>query len=127
MSGRGTRILIADDNPSVRIALFRAFDKLPGVEVVGAFESGERACEVAAADAPDIVVMDVQMPGIGGEEATRWLAANVPAIRVIAISAAEATVMEPRMRAAGAVDFVSKSDGIAKLVEVVRSVSAKEG
>lgn len=81
-----------------------------GFELIGEAESGESGLELVLEVEPDLVLMDIGLPGMNGLEATRCLAAGGNPARVIALSTYEATDFEAKALAAGAVAFVSKSD-----------------
>ncbi|HEV7279033.1 MAG TPA: response regulator transcription factor [Pirellulaceae bacterium] len=118
-SGSGAcRLLIVDDHAGVRTALQRMLSLVPDVQVVGVAESGEEAIALAAAQRPTVVLMDVEMPGIGGVEATRRLKSLLPDLRVIGYSSDDRA--EP-MRAAGAAAFVRKGDPPERLLEAIRA------
>ncbi len=73
MSQAAIRVMIVDDHPVVRKGLASFLGHEPDIEVVGLADSGEQALEMAAELLPDIVLMDLSMPGMGGIEATRRL------------------------------------------------------
>ena len=107
---RDRRVLIVDDQESYRSAARLVVELASGFEVVGESESGEAAIDDVATTRPDVVLMDVKMPGIDGLEATRRITAAHPGIRVIVLSTYEASDYERPALEAGAVAFVSKSD-----------------
>ena len=76
-----TRVLIADDHPTFRRGLKALFDSLPDIELAGEAADGEAAIEQAAKLLPDVVVMDLNMPGLNGVEATRKIVAANPSCR----------------------------------------------
>jgi DNA-binding NarL/FixJ family response regulator len=80
------RVLLADDHPMFREGLAVAHGALPGVEVVAEASSGEEAIGLAAQLQPDVVVMDVNMPGVNGIEATRRIVAESPHIGVLVLT-----------------------------------------
>jgi len=80
------RVLLADDHPMFREGLVVALSALPGVEVVAEASSGEEAIDLAAQLQPDVVVMDVNMPGVNGIEATRRIVAESPHIGVLVLT-----------------------------------------
>ena len=112
-----TRVLVVDDNHAVRSALVRLLARSHDLELLDAAESGEEAIEFALAGEPDVVLMDVSMPGIGGIEATRRLTERLPSCRVVGYSTHES---EDSMRRAGAADFVHKSESHERLLEAIR-------
>lgn len=79
-------VLIADDHPVFRTGLKALLDAVGGVEVVGVASGGEEAVTLAIDLLPDVVVMDVQMPGTNGVEATRRIAAAAPSIRILVLT-----------------------------------------
>ena len=103
------RLFIVDDVPAAR-ALVRAVAEEVGYEVVGEATDGASACEAVPGLAPDVVVMDWQMPRMDGLQATRILVERVPRIAVIAYSAIEGAAIAEHFREAGAVAHVGKGD-----------------
>ena len=118
------RILLADDNEVLRWGLVQNLSSEPDLVVVG--EADEAGAAVAEFDrlAPDILILDLYMPGGGGWVALEQVLARNPEARVVILSAADdaATVEAATVRGARA--HVSKSDGITRLLEVLRSVAA---
>lgn len=114
-----TRVLLVDDYESNRKVLSRWFSRQRGVVVVGEATTGEEAIAMAHQHAPDVVVMDVVMPGMGGVEATRRLVQELPAVRVIGHSANDEGAA---MGAAGAIAFVRKGEPPHLLLDAIRSV-----
>ena len=107
---RDLRVLIVDDQESYRSAARLVVELASGFEVAGESESGEAAINDVVTTLPDVVLMDVKMPGIDGLEATRRITAAHPEIKVIVLSTYDASDYESSALEAGAVAFVSKSD-----------------
>jgi NarL family two-component system response regulator LiaR len=80
------RVLLADDHAVVRKGLRALLEREPDIRIVGEAESGERAVDAAATAHPDVVLMDLEMPGIGGTEATRRIAERVPDARIVILT-----------------------------------------
>lgn len=103
------RVLIVDDQAPFRSAARMVVELTDGFEVVAEAETGEEAVEMALALEPDLVLMDLNLPGIDGLEATRQILASASSIRVVMLSTYEASEYGPRATEAGAIAFVSKS------------------
>lgn len=118
------RILLADDHKMVRkgLQLFLASQK--GIEVVGEAASGEEALERAGELAPDIVLMDAMMPGIGGIEATALIAKQHPAVKVVVLSSSsDESHALPAIRS-GAKGYLLKDIEPEELAAAIRRVHA---
>ena len=120
------RVLLVDDHRLVRASLRSVLDAADGIEVVGECASGEDALERARADRPDVTLMDVNMPGIGGLEATRKLCAAAPETRVIALTAHRDDPYPAQMLDAGASGYLTKDCEPGELVDAIRRVAAGE-
>ena len=116
------RILLADDHNVVRQALGGLIEKQEGLKVVGQAADGRAAVRLAKELVPDVVVMDVGMPGLNGIEATRQIRSAVPGTRVLALSVSPDPQMATEMLQAGASGYLIKTCGIEELVQAVRSV-----
>jgi DNA-binding NarL/FixJ family response regulator len=104
------RVLIVDDQEPYRAALRMVVDLMDGFEMAGEAQDGESALTLAGELEPDLVLMDVQMPGIDGLEATRRLTTAHRNIRVIVLSTYQADEYETAALEAGAFAFFSKAD-----------------
>jgi DNA-binding NarL/FixJ family response regulator len=80
------RVLVADDYPLVRLGLCRVCEELGGFTVVGEAENGARAVDLARATRPDVILMDLFMPGVDGVEAIRQIIRETPTARIIALT-----------------------------------------
>lgn len=101
------RTLIADDNDALRDALHTLLDDSPGVEVVGSAATGAETLRLADELAPDVAILDVDMPG-GGPDLVRAVCALVPAPRVLVFSGRDDAETVLAMLAAGATAYVAK-------------------
>jgi DNA-binding NarL/FixJ family response regulator len=117
------RIVLADDHAFFREGLTRLLSGA-GIEVVAQVSNGEAAVEAAVEHAPDIVIMDLSMPGLSGLEATRQLQQRAPASRVLVltVSDSEADVIEAVL--AGASGYVLKDASKEELLAAIRAVYA---
>ncbi len=104
------RVLIVDDQEPFRSASRMVVEMTPGFEVAGEAESGEEGVALAGSLRPDLVLMDVYLPGIDGLEATRQITAMDEPPRVLVMSTHESEDFAESALAAGAIAFLPKSD-----------------
>lgn len=114
------RILIVDDHPVTREGLHSALDLEEGVEVVGESASGEEAVEASTTLKPDIVFMDVRMPGMGGIEATKAIRQASPDSRVILFTVDETRASISEAIQAGVSGYLLKDASAEELVKAAR-------
>jgi len=119
------RALLVDDHALVRMG-FRMLLGDAQVDVVGEAESGEQACALYASLAPDVVLMDLSMPGMGGIEAVRKLLAQDPRARVLALSAHQDAAHPRRVLRAGALGYLAKRSAPEALTKAVQAVARGE-
>ncbi len=117
------RVMLVDDHAVVRTG-FRMLLGTADITVVAEAESGEQACRDYPEAAPDVVVMDISMPGMGGLEAIRRLLAHDGSARILALSALEATAYPQRVFKAGALGYLSKRGAPEALIDAVRTVAS---
>jgi DNA-binding NarL/FixJ family response regulator len=120
------RIVIADDDPLVRMGLRAIVASEPGWEVVAEAGDGEAAVAAVREATPDVVLMDVRMPGQDGLAATREISRDFPGVRVLVLTTFEVDEYVFEAMRAGAAGFVLKRVPPAELVEAVRIVAAGE-
>jgi len=102
------RVLIVDDQRPFRVAAAAVLRRMPGFELVGEAASGEEALAAAAGLAPDLVLMDINMPGLGGVEATRAITAVAHPPVVFLCSTYQASDLPPDARDTGAAAYIDK-------------------
>jgi DNA-binding NarL/FixJ family response regulator len=121
------RVLLVDDHKMVREALRRLLlDQESDIEVVGETGDGQSAIELAEKLRPNIVVMDIGLPILGGVEATRKLRAAHPEIKVIALSTYSDRRFVSEMLNAGASAYVAKTSAGDELLNAIRAVAANQ-
>lgn len=119
-----TNILLVDDHDLVRTGLRRLLADFPELAVVGEAESGEDALRLCRELKPDLVLMDLKMPGIGGLEATRKIVTHFPQIKVLIVSAIEDDLYASRLLQAGASGYLIKGAPFEEMVRAIRKVMA---
>ncbi len=117
------RVLLVDDHAVVREGYRRLLEREPGIEVAGEAKDAAEACARAAALSPDVVVMDISLPGASGIEAMRRMLAHRPELRVLMFSMHDDAIFCGRAFEAGALGYLSKSSAPEALVQAVYAVS----
>lgn len=120
------RVLVADDHPVVRSGLTALFDSWPDVELVAAVSDGQSALREAVITRPDLVIMDIQMPGMDGLEATRRIRAAVPATAVLVLTMFDDDDTVFSAMRAGAQGYVLKGAEQGEINRAIRAVVAGE-
>jgi DNA-binding NarL/FixJ family response regulator len=115
-------VLVVDDHELVRSGISALLADANGIEVVGQAESGEQAIKFAREHEPDVILMDIQMPGIGGMEATRKIARSDSDIRVIAVSACDDNPFAQRLLQAGASGYITKGADAEEMIDAIMKV-----
>ncbi|MFZ4701952.1 MAG: response regulator [Candidatus Methylumidiphilus sp.] len=123
---RKITVMLVDDHAVVRAGYRLLLSQSSHIEIVREAERGEEACQYYAECKPDVVVMDLSMPGIGGLTAIRRIRARDPEARILAFSIHDETVYAERALAAGAIGYISKSCAPEILVEAVLAVARNE-
>lgn len=117
-------VLVVDDHDLVRTGIRRMLADVAGVSVVGEAASGEEALLRVRELRPDLVLMDVKMPGIGGLEATRKIIRSHSDIKVIAVTACDEEPFPSRLLQAGAAGYLTKGAGLEEMIKAIRQVFA---
>jgi DNA-binding NarL/FixJ family response regulator len=120
------RVLLVDDQALVRAGFRALLDAQEDIEVIGEAADGEEAVELARRHVPDIVLMDIRMPGVDGLEATRRIASDpaLDAVRIVILTTFDLDEYVFEALRSGASGFLVKSTEPAELVHAVRAVSA---
>ena len=114
------RVLVVDDHELVRSGITRMLADNPDIDVIGQASSGEEAIDCVRENRPDIVLMDIRMPGIGGLEATRRILRIDDSIRVIVVTACADDPYPARVMQSGATAYVTKGADIQEMVRAIR-------
>ncbi len=117
-------ILLVDDHHLVRAGIKHILDSAPDMDVVAEASSGEDAVAKVRECKPDVVLMDVNMPGIGGLEATRKILRRHPGLKIIALTVHTAEPIPTQLLEAGARGYLTKGASAAEVFEAVRTVVA---
>lgn len=123
MEVRVIKLILCDDHGLVRAGLRRVLEDTPGMEVIAEAGTGEEVIELVRTHTPDIILMDVNMPGIGGLEATRRILQRYPEVRIIAISMYVDEPYPSRLLSLGARGYLSKDSAADEVVTAIRRVA----
>jgi DNA-binding NarL/FixJ family response regulator len=115
------RVLLVDDHALFRNGIARLLKNEPGVEIVGEAKDGQEAIGFAQKHKPNVILMDISMPGINGIEATRVIHGQNPEVCIIGLSMYDDPEKERAMRAAGATAYKTKGCAAAELVSAIRA------
>jgi len=118
------RVLIADDHGVVRQGLHMFLSLDPEIEIVGEAASGEEAIQLARETRPDVVLMDLVMPGMGGVAATRKIRSEMPAVEVVALTSVVADEAVTGAIRAGAIGYLLKNTEADELRRAIKSAAA---
>jgi two-component system, NarL family, invasion response regulator UvrY len=117
------KVMLVDDHAVVRMGFKLLLQACDDIDVVAEADSGEAACQMVDAVAPDVVVMDIAMAGMGGIEAIKRLLAKNPRLRILALSAHEDTSHPKRALQAGALGYLSKRSAPEVLIDAIRAIA----
>src|SRR6056297_553264 len=120
------KLLIVDDHHLVRTGLRNIIDDAGGIEVVGEAGTGERAIQLNREKSPDVILMDIGLPGLSGFETSERIMNARPSVRIIALTAHTKPPFPARLLEMGAVGYLTKACDAAELVTAIRKVHAGE-
>lgn len=123
-SGTPTKIMLVDDHAPTRGQMAALMENQPDMKVIAEAASGEDALARVAAAQPDLIVMDILLPGITGVEAARRILAQWPAIRILVVSNYSGQALVQAVQGAGARGYVRKDRAFEELLPAIRSVVA---
>jgi len=116
------KVLLVDDHELVRTGIRRLIEDIKGLEVAGEVETGEAAIEFANEQRVDVVLMDLNMPGIGGLEATRRLIAKDKHLKIIVVTVHDSDPFPQQLFKAGAMGYLTKGCNIDEIVHAIKEV-----
>lgn len=120
------KMLLVDDHEIMRQGLYMLLEKQPDIEVVGMAHNGGMAMEMARELAPDLIVMDVNMPGLDGVDATRQITATDSKVKIVALSMHAKKGFIVEMLKAGASGYVLKESAFSELIAAINTVLSGE-
>jgi DNA-binding NarL/FixJ family response regulator len=121
-----TRVLLVDDHPVVRAGIRNLLEKAPDIEVVGEASNGEEAIRMVENLTPDVLLLDMEMPGLNGSEVAQHLQAAGSSVKILALSAHDDKQYIQQLLANGAAGYLIKEEVPEAIVEAVRGVSRGE-
>jgi DNA-binding NarL/FixJ family response regulator len=125
--GRRLHVLIADDHPLMLAGIRRTLERDDQLAVVGEARTGPELLELIARRAPDVVVMDLRMPGVNGTELLARLRSSWPAVKVVVLSAAADRASVERAMAAGASAYAIKTVEPSEVIELIKLAASGRG
>jgi two-component system invasion response regulator UvrY len=118
------KVLVVDDHDLVRMGITRMLADITGIKVVGEAATGEEGLRMARELDPQVVLMDVKMPGIGGLEATRKLLRQSSDVKVLAVTVCDEEPFPSRLLKAGAAGYLTKGAALEEMVRAIRAVAS---
>jgi two-component system, NarL family, invasion response regulator UvrY len=120
------KLMLADDHDLVRTGMRRLLEDVGGIDVIAEVISGEEAVEKVRTLPVDVILMDINMPGIGGLEATRKILQKHPQIKIIIVTMNEDELFAQRLLKAGAAGYLTKGCKIAEINHAIREVMSNK-
>lgn len=116
------KVMLVDDHELVRTGFRLILDDAEDIDVVAEADSGESALQLIPESKPDLVLMDINMPGIGGIEATRTIKRKFPDTKVIVVTVHTEAPFPSKLHEAGAIGYVTKGCPASELLDAIRTV-----
>jgi DNA-binding NarL/FixJ family response regulator len=126
MASNMIKVIVADDHELFRDGIIRLLNKQKDMDVVAEASNGEQLVQLTQKHLPDVVVMDIQMPVMGGIEAARVITAKFPATSIIALSMIDNPYIIAEVMDAGAIGYLLKGAPKLEMLEGIRAVSKNE-
>ena len=117
-------VLLVDDHELVRTGIRKILDEVKGLKVIGEAETGEEAVKFCRKNEPDVVLMDMNMPGIGGLEATKKIIRYAPDVKVIVLTVHSEDPFPTKVMQMGASGYLTKGAGPDEMVNAIRAVNS---
>lgn len=117
-------VLLVDDHDIVRAGISRLLEDVTGIKVIAEASSGEEAIKIVKEKSPNVTLMDVRMPGIGGLEATKKILRINPDAKVIALTVCGEEPLPSKFLQAGAAGYITKDSSIEQIVSAIKSVNS---
>ena len=118
------RVLLVDDHDLVRLGIKKLLSDVDNIEIVGEAASGEEAITLTSKLLPDVILMDVKMPGMGGLEATKRIAKTYPQIKILIVTVYGEAPYPTRVLQAGASGYMTKGVSIDEMIQAIKTVYA---
>ena len=116
------KVLLVDDHDLVRTGIRRLLEDIQGLEVIGEVDTGEAAIEFVNHEMPDVVLMDINMPGIGGLGATRQLTAKHKKLKIIVVTVHDTEPFPQQLFKAGAEGYLTKGCKVDEIIHAIKEV-----
>ena len=117
-------VLLVDDHELVRTGIRKILDEVKCLKVIGETQTGEEAVQFCRKNQPDVVLMDMNMPGIGGLEATKKIIRYSPDIKVIVLTVYSEDPIPTKVMQIGAAGYLTKGAGTDEMVNAIRAVNS---
>lgn len=117
-------VLLVDDHELVRTGIRKILDEVKGIKVIGEAQTGEEAVQFCRKSEPDVVLMDMNMPGIGGLEATKKIIRTAPDAKVIVLTVYTDDPIPTKVMQIGASGYLTKDAGPDEMVNAIRAVKS---